>query len=85
MTKLNSKNSKNLIYSFLENVCDEDWKHLIDEDIFTSDEVRIKKDLLRYNIVGLLLAYNIHQYPDNYDLLQTAVKEQFSEILEILP
>jgi hypothetical protein len=73
-----------LIFSFLENVCDEDWNHLIDEGIFTSNEVRIKKDLLRFNIVGLLLAYNIHHHPDNYDLLQTTVKEQFSEILEIL-
>ena len=32
-TKLNSKNSRQLIVTFLDNLCDEDWNYLISEKI----------------------------------------------------
>jgi len=80
-TKLSSKNSRKLILSFLEETCDEDWKFLISNEIYSDEEVQIKKDSIKYIITGLLLLYNNLQFPDDYEQFQLKVKTQIDTIL----
>ena len=81
-TKLNA-NSQLLVLSFLDEQCENDWSYLVDEKVFTIDEVQTKKDAVRYIVSGIMLLYNNLGYPKDYESYQTLVQKQVSSILEI--
>lgn len=79
--KLNGKNSRELIVTFLEELCSEDWNYLISEGKFTEEEVSIKKDTIKYVITGLLVLYNNLHFPNDYEQFQFKVKTQIESII----
>lgn len=81
LTKLNSKNSRSQVLSFLEEISDDDWTHLINEGIYSNEVVNQKKDSVKYMITGLLLLYNNLQFPNDYVQFQQNVKDQINTIL----
>ena len=83
LSKVNNELSQELIISFLDEQCVDDWDHLINENIFTAEEVQIKKDAIRYTVCGLMLFYNNLRYPNDYDPFQKLVQQQVSAILEL--
>ena len=82
-TKLNNKDSQSLVLSFLDEQCEDDWSYLINENIFTKEEVQTKKEAVRYIISGMMLLYNNLSYPKDYEAYQTIVQKQISSILEV--
>lgn len=82
-TKLNNKESRQLILSFLNKQCEDDWSYLMNEEIFTEDTVKIKRETIRYLVTGMMLLYNNLLYPADYEKYQGIVQEQILTILEV--
>lgn len=65
------KPTVNLVYSLLDYLCEEEWDYCLREKIYSKKEIEFKKELLRNNIMGVLLFYINRHTPDNYtDFLQ---------------
>jgi len=54
------------IYSFLNNLCIEDWNYCVENLIFTPDEVELLKYQLTYVVSGILLFYMNRLIPESY-------------------
>ena len=82
-TKLDNMESQQLILSFLDEQCEEDWSYLIKEEIFTEDIVNMKREAIKYLATGMMLLYNNLRYPADYKTYQDIVQKQISSLLEI--
>jgi len=82
-TKLENKGSQQLILSFLDEQCEDDWSYLIKEEIFTEEIVNMKREAIKYLATGMMLLYNNLRYPDDYETYQDIVQKQISSLLEI--
>jgi AcrR family transcriptional regulator len=67
MTDIGSKQpTSELIYSFLDQLCADEWKYCIDQKIITSEEAESIKLELKFMSAGMLLFYNNRRQPTNY-------------------
>ena len=73
----NNKSAKAII-SFLEDICDEDWIHMMQDSSLTNQAIVIKKENVKYIITGLLLLYNNRRYPADYKSFITNTANQIN-------
>ncbi len=78
----NSNETAELIYSYLDKLCDDDW-NLYARQMNLSDELVGKlKDQMRYTLIGLLLFYLNRHYPASYDEFIDRAEKQLAYIWE---
>jgi AcrR family transcriptional regulator len=71
----------NMIYTFLDKLCEEEWNYCIENNICSPQDSEIKKETLRNLIVGILLFY-LHRYnPKNYNDFLKLSERQINNIL----
>jgi AcrR family transcriptional regulator len=70
-----------LIRTFIDRLCEEDWKLLISKKVITKKHAEHLKDQLRLTITGLLLFYINQRYPQSYDDFNKLLDEQLKLIL----
>jgi len=75
------KSTSELIYTFLDRLCDEEWTFCIYHGQLTTEEVVGKKKQLRYAVMGLLLFYLHRMQPDSYADFSAEVNEQVNKII----
>ena len=75
------KSTSELIYTFLDRLCDEEWTFCINHGQLTTEEVVGKKKQLRYAVMGLLLFYLHRMQPDSYADFSVEVNEQVNKII----
>ena len=56
----------NLVYSLLDNLCEDEWNYCLSENIYSKKEIELKKEQLRNTIIGVLLFYINRNIPGNY-------------------
>jgi AcrR family transcriptional regulator len=71
----------NLIYSFLDNLCEKEWKYCFENKTFSEQEIEIKKEALRNISVGILLFYINRYNPTKYEEFIKISERQISFIL----
>ena len=62
----NKCRTSELIYTFLDRVCQPQWDACVKAGLFTEAESGKKKDQLRFGVMGMLLFYENRMSPDNY-------------------
>jgi len=75
------KSTSELIYTFLDRLCEEEWTFCINHGQLTTEEVAGKKKQLRYAVMGLLLFYLHRMQPDSYADFSVEVNEQVNKII----
>lgn len=82
ITDLGHKNPTiNLVYSLLDNLCEDEWNYCIEQDIWSKNDIEIKKELLRNSLVGLLLFYLNRHTPQNYNEFFELTNRQIESII----
>jgi AcrR family transcriptional regulator len=81
ITPLKNAKSAELIISFLEEMCGEDWDYLIQYREYNKVEIETKKESIKYLITGTLVLYNNRRYPADYVNFQESMNIQIDNIL----
>ena len=81
ITPLKNANSVKAIIAFLEEICDEDWKYLMQNDEYSRKMIETKKESAKYLITGLLVLYNNRRYPVDYTKFQKTLDSQIESML----
>jgi AcrR family transcriptional regulator len=71
-----------LINSFLNRLCEEDWNTCLEEKQLKKEEIDYKKSQLNYVIIGMLLTYLHRHIPQTYNDFIKMRDEQISKILD---
>jgi len=75
----NKQSISELIYTFLDRLCEPHWDYCMAQNLFDRTSVEKKKRQLRFCVMGMLLFYQNRFQPENYHefigLLQTQVEE----------
>lgn len=77
------KSHPQLIYSFLDRLCEEEWAFCRAENIYSAEEIEVKKSMLRNVTAGLLLFYLNRRQPSQYAEFTKAANRLMDEILGI--
>lgn len=64
--KLASKRVNEEVTTFLDNLCEEDWNFLIENEIYTASEVVALRLTLNHVVIGLLVTYLKRNSPSDY-------------------
>ncbi|MHC1704458.1 MAG: TetR/AcrR family transcriptional regulator [Tenuifilaceae bacterium] len=84
ITDIESKKpTSDLICSFLDNLCSEEWEYCIKKDNISIIQVESMRNTLRYQIPGLLLFYINRRNPSDYKDFITLLDKQLDRILHI--
>jgi len=78
----NSTETAELIYTFLDRLCENDWIIYQESLNLDDDFIGKLKDQLRSTLIGLLLFYLNRNYPDNYSEFITRMEKQLAYIWE---
>ena len=78
----NSTETAELIYTFLDRLCENDWIIYQESSKLNDDFIAKLKDQLRSTLIGLLLFYLNRNYPDNYPEFITRMEKQLAYIWE---
>ncbi|MDP4266685.1 MAG: TetR/AcrR family transcriptional regulator [Bacteroidota bacterium] len=78
----NKKTTSELIYTFLDRLCEEQWQYCINENIIYTEKVQKIRTQLRFTIMGMLLFYENRLQPDNYNDFATLLNNQIDNIIE---
>jgi len=70
-----------LISTFLDRLCQEEWDYCIREKITTSDEADIIMKQLRFTVTGMLLLYLNRMQPADYNEFIALTEGQLTHIL----
>jgi AcrR family transcriptional regulator len=70
-----------LIYKFLDKLCEDQWNICIKEGMDPVKTEQLKQQL-RFTVTGLLLFYENRRQPDNYQDFITLVNKMIDDILE---
>ena len=76
------KSNTNLIYSFLEKECKDDWIYCSENNILDKNEISVIKDQINYLITGLLVYYLNRRYPDTYKKFTEQINIQLSYVFD---
>lgn len=77
------KNTNHLTYVFYDEICEHEWKKMIDNNEITENETVQKKLNLKNSITGMLLFYNNKNQPKTYSEFVKMVDSQLDYILGI--
>jgi AcrR family transcriptional regulator len=72
-----------LIATFPDRLCDEEWNYCIEEKRLSAKEISVLKDGIMYLTAGLLLLYNNRYYPTDYKDFMNRVDDQFNHLLQL--
>lgn len=81
ITPLINAKSANAIISFLDEMCNDDWNHLLQNGDHSKEEIQIAKEGIKYLITGILVLYNNRRYPTDYVTFQETLNNQIGIIL----
>ncbi|MBU0712294.1 TetR/AcrR family transcriptional regulator [bacterium] len=70
-----------MINSFLDRLCSNEWNYCIQENLITIEESETKKSALQITTAGLLLFYLNRRHPDSYMEFLTLARKQVRRIL----
>jgi AcrR family transcriptional regulator len=83
----NKQSISELIYTFLDKLCEPHWEYCVAQNIFDKVSVEKKKRQLRFCVMGMLLFYQNRFQPENYNefigLLNNQVEEIFASCLTV--
>ncbi len=71
-----------LIYTFLDKLCEEQWSFCISEKLMDPVKVERIRQQLRFTVVGLLLFYENRRQPDNYEDFIILINTMIGNMLE---
>ena len=71
-----------LIYTFLDRICFDEWNYCIEKKIIKAEEAEIMKDQIRYIVTGLLLFYINRRHPDTYKEFTETTDIQLNSIMD---
>ncbi|BDX37578.1 hypothetical protein CYCD_09330 [Tenuifilaceae bacterium CYCD] len=71
-----------LICTFLDRLCEEEWKYCISNDITTISASNKMRNILKYQIPGILLFYINRHYPSGYIDFTNLVDKQIEFIVK---
>ncbi|MBK7104826.1 MAG: TetR/AcrR family transcriptional regulator [Ignavibacteriae bacterium] len=75
------KQTINLIYNFHDKLCENEWKHCIENNICTKEIADLKMETLKNLSVGILLFYLNRFNPANYNDFVELTERQLDSIL----
>ena len=70
-----------LISTFLDRLCEQEWEHCIEEKIVTKEEADLRAKQLRYAVTGMLLLYLHRLQPADYNEFIAITEGQLNQIL----
>lgn len=83
MRSLGNKDATaNLIYTFLDRLCDQEWTYCQQKKVYTSWQITEMKHQLRFVTAGMLLYYLNRRNPEDYKEFNTLVDAQIKRTLE---
>jgi AcrR family transcriptional regulator len=71
-----------LIYTFLDRLCEEQWEYCISEKIMKPKKAEQKRHELRFTVMGLLLFYENRRQPGSYKEFLALTDSVIGKILE---
>ena len=74
--------SIDLIDSFLDRLCSEEWDYCLQAGIFEEEEAERIQDLLKYTVTGLLLFYINRKKPETYADFIRIMDGQMNHLLQ---
>ncbi|MDR0207511.1 MAG: TetR/AcrR family transcriptional regulator [Bacteroidales bacterium] len=77
----NKQSISELIYTFLDRLCEPHWKYCIAQNIFDRELADKKKRQLRFCVMGMLLFYQNRFQPENYNKFIEVLNNQMEEII----
>ena len=77
----NKQHVSELIYSFLDRLCEPHWEYCITQNIFDKEIAQKKKLQLRFCVMGMLLFYQNRFQPENYNEFMALLNNQIEEII----
>ncbi|HOZ13667.1 MAG TPA: TetR/AcrR family transcriptional regulator [Tenuifilaceae bacterium] len=78
----NKQPTSELICSFLDRLCEEEWKYCTKEEIVGIGSADKMRTILKYQIPGLLLLYLNRHYPPDYKEFLSLVDRQLEKIIK---
>jgi AcrR family transcriptional regulator len=79
----NKQATSELIYTFLDRLCEEQWIYCLKENMVDSEKVSIQKAQLRFAVMGMLLFYENRLQPESYQEFMKLANKQIDEIISI--
>jgi AcrR family transcriptional regulator len=79
----NKQSISELIYNFLDKLCESDWNYCIENDIITMEMAEKKRRLLRYTVMGMLLFFQNRLQPCGYNEFIELLTRQVCEIIDL--
>jgi AcrR family transcriptional regulator len=70
-----------LIRTFLDRLCEEDWNECIKQKVITPSEALVMRNGLNFAVTGMLLFYINRRQPQTYEAFTKLVDEQVKRIL----
>jgi len=77
----NKQSISELIYTFLDRLCEPHWEYFIMQNVFDRVSVEKKKRQIRFCVMGMLLFYQNRFQPENYNEFIELVNMQVEEII----
>jgi hypothetical protein len=77
----NKQATSELIYTFLDRLCEEQWMYCLKENMVDSEKVSSQKAQLRFAVMGMLLFYENRLQPESYPEFMKLVNKQIAEII----
>lgn len=78
----NNQQTVELIYTFLDKLCADDWNYCIEHGILRADQVDILSGQIRFTAAGLLLFYINRRHLQAYGEFMSLAQAQIKEILD---
>jgi len=83
MTDISKRQSEvEIICSLLDRICADAWQYCFNENVYTTAETNVKRDQVRYAVMGLLLYYINLRTPESYTQFIKAIDQQLANILD---
>ncbi len=76
------KNTVQVIFTLLDNLCKEQWASCIKNSHFNSIQVIFIKEQLKYSVTGLLLFYINRKHPETYNDFILLCEKQINYMLK---
>jgi len=77
------QSTSELICSFLDRLCDEEWKYCVKEEIVSIGAAEKMRSILKYQVPGMLLFYLNRRNPAEYKDFLNLVDRQLEKIIKV--
>lgn len=72
-----------MIYRLLDDLCNEEWQHCVDNKLFSNDEAELKRGELKFVVHGLLLFYLNRKQPSSFKEFFALSNIQLKNVLKV--